>query len=120
MTHRPTPEPGPTTNRRHTRQRLRGVATPFGQVLDLSESGACVFRKGDCPVEVGQVITLQIADGGIELQIQARVARTQSLGLRRLEVGVEFVDLTDHDRQLIAQLISQTSSDLSPRAWLAA
>ncbi|MEM1109285.1 MAG: PilZ domain-containing protein [Planctomycetota bacterium] len=110
----------PRPNRRHPRQRLRGLSTPFGEVLDLSESGACLFRKGDCPVEVGQAVTLAIADGGIELQLQARVVRTQPLGLRRLEVGVEFIELTDQNRLQIAQLIAQGSSDLSPRAWLAA
>ncbi|MEO0515261.1 MAG: PilZ domain-containing protein [Planctomycetota bacterium] len=112
--------PPASGSRRHHRQRLRGVATPFGQVLDLSESGACLFRKGNCPVEIGQIVDLEIVDGSVELQLRAQVVRTQSLGLRRMEVGVEFLDLTDDDRRLIAQLIAQATSDLSPRAWLAA
>ncbi len=118
---RPSDEYQPASvSRRHHRQRLRGVATPFGQVLDLSESGACLFRKGDCTIDIGQTVTLEIVDGNLELQLRAQIVRTQSLGLRRMEVGVEFLDLTDDDRTLIAQLIAQASSDLSPRAWLAA
>jgi len=109
-----------TGSRRHHRHRLRGVPTPFGQVLDLSESGACLFRKGDCSVEVGQQVNLDITDGGIELKLKVLVVRTQSLGVRRLEVGVEFLNVSDEDRQLIAELIARSSTDLSPRAWLAA
>lgn len=120
MSHQPDESLNPTGSRRHHRQRLRGVTTPFGQVLDLSESGACIFRKGACPVEEGQVVDLEMVDGGIELDLRARVVRTQSLGLRRMEVGVEFLDPTDDERRLIAQLIAQASTDLSPRAWLAA
>lgn len=89
-------------------------------MLDLSESGACIFRKGACSVVVGQQIDLEITDGGIELELKALVVRTQTLGVRRLEVGVEFLNLSDEDRRRITQLIAQASSDLSPRAWLAA
>lgn len=119
--HSPSPHQPPNgSRRRHPRRSPRGLSTPFGQVLDLSESGACVFRKGSSIVEPGEIITLQISDGETELHLRARVVQTQPLGLRRRIVGVAFIDLAEFERDSIRRLVSLASTDFSPTAWLAA
>ncbi|MBB6430873.1 PilZ domain-containing protein [Algisphaera agarilytica] len=117
-----TPEPAQRSSkqRRHRRQKLHNFDSPLGQVLDISVSGACIFRKGDRPVEVGQMITLQVDTRPEPLQLQARVIRIQPMGLRRHEIGVEFVDLAEADQKRLSQLMAQASPDYSPRAWVAA
>ncbi|MEM6457987.1 MAG: PilZ domain-containing protein [Planctomycetota bacterium] len=108
------------TNRRHRRQRLMGLETPFGQVLDLSDSGALLFRKGDEPPAVGSELSLELADGTERVAVRARVVRTQALGLRRYEVGVAFLSLDDAQLGLIRHIAAHAAADFSPRAYLAA
>ncbi|MEM9418903.1 MAG: PilZ domain-containing protein [Planctomycetota bacterium] len=120
MDQTPDPTQSGSNRRRHRRQSFNNHDTPFGQVLDISESGACIFRKGDRPVEVGQFITLQVDSRPYPLLLQARVVRIQPVGLRRHEIGVEFVNLSDQNRLRLIQLMTQSSPEFSPRAWLAA
>lgn len=118
----PTPDPNspPMGSRRHRRQRLKGLDTPFGVILDVSESGACVFHKGSVKISVGDQITLQVRHAGLDLNLPTRVVRTQALGLRRLEVGVEFVSLTEEQLSGVKALAAAEVADFSPSVWLAA
>ncbi|MEM9881736.1 MAG: PilZ domain-containing protein [Planctomycetota bacterium] len=113
-------QPAAGTKRRHRRQRLMGLETPFGQVLDLSDSGALLFRKGDEPPAVGSGLSLELADGAERVALRVRVVRVQALGLRRYEVGVAFLGLDDAQLQLIRLIAAHAAADFSPRAYLAA
>ena len=108
------------TSRRHRRQKLPGLSTPFGQIMDVSESGACIYHKGRTTVRVGQSVLPQVRHGQIELNLSARLVRIQPLGFRRLEVGVEFLDLDDNEKEGLRQLAAEASPDFSPSVWFAA
>ena len=111
---------GARPGRRHVRRAVRGLDTPFGVILDLSESGACLFRKGRVDLEVGQTVTLSMAHQGIELRLQAHVVRMNRLGIGRQEVGVIFENLDDQQRLQLRQLAESASAEFSPSVWLAA
>ena len=110
----------PLGSRRHQRRRLRSVDTPFGVILDISESGACVFHKGSAKVRVGDGMKLQVRHNGQTLDLDVRVVRTQTLGVSRLEVGVEFLSLDDEKRRALRALAETQDTDYSPSVWLAA
>ncbi|MEM8739255.1 MAG: PilZ domain-containing protein [Planctomycetota bacterium] len=110
----------PRSSRRHPRQAVQGVSTPFGQVIDVSESGACVFRKGATVFNVGDQVVFQVREPGLTLDLKSRIVRSEPLGLRRYEVGLEFIDPAPEDRVALIQLMTQANRDYSPPAWLAA
>lgn len=106
--------------RRSERKALRGVTSPFGQVLNLSLSGACLFRKGAPSLDVGQETRLTIRQEEMDLTLDVRVVRIDKLGLRRSEVGIEFINPDPNQCEMIARLMKRASQDFSPHAWLAA
>ncbi|MEM7627528.1 MAG: PilZ domain-containing protein [Planctomycetota bacterium] len=114
------PNQTPMGSRRHRRHRLRGLDTPFGVILDVSESGACVFHKGSAQVNTGDELVLQVRHAGLELDLPARVVRTQKLGLKRLEVGIEFMSLSENQLAGVRALAAAEGVDFSPSVWIAA
>jgi hypothetical protein len=106
--------------RRHRRLKIRGLDTPYGVILDVSESGACLFRKGRTELEPDQIIHLQVRHGGIDLNLPARVVRCQAVGLHRVEVGVEFLEMDESRRAGLHRLMATADPQYSPRVWVAA
>ena len=107
--------------REHTRFKALGLSTPFGEVMDVSDSGLGVFRKGSVSCSVGDEVTLFISHGSGEVELNARVARIEYVGLFRHEIGFEFVDA---DEETLTRLWSLTDSACSefagPRCYVAA
>ncbi len=106
--------------RREPRQMTVDLATPFGEVLDLSPDGALLFRKGLVQVSIGDELSLHIEENGIELDVRCRVVRVHEVGMRRHEVGVEFIDTREAERYLLRAVMRACGTDYSPRVYLAA
>ena len=107
--------------RQHTRFKALGLSTPFGEVMDISDSGIGVFRKGKVPCSVGDEVTLYLSHDSEEIELNARVARIEYVGLFRHEIGFEFVGI---DEDTLTRLWSLTDSACSeftgPRCFVAA
>jgi hypothetical protein len=112
---------GSKDRRRHQRVPTPGTAAMFGDVMDLSESGACLFRKGNPGCAVGDDVDLDIRQGVTELHIRGKVVRIGELGFRRYEVGVEFQEIGPAEAAVI-RLLQQPElcEQIGPRAYLAA
>ncbi len=112
---------GHRDRRQHPRVRTPGATTMFGDVMDLSESGACVFRKGTPGCAVGDEVTLDIRQGVTELHIRGQVVRVGELGFKRFEVGVAFTQISPAEAIVIRMLQKPgLSEQVGPRAYLAA
>ena len=109
-----------TDRRREPRQMTTNLGTPFGKVLDLSPDGALLFRKGVVQVEPGDELALHLEENGIELDLLCRVVRVSQVGLRRYEVGVEFIGTREAERYLLRAVMRACGTDYSPRVYLAA
>ena len=98
-----------------------GLSTPFGEVMDLSDTGMGVFRKGKVQVALGQTVTIQLSHEGTDVQVTARVARIDKVGLFRHEIGFQFINI---DEETLTRLWSMTDSACSefasPHCWIAA
>ncbi len=94
----------PAGNRRvHTRYGVSQLLQcPLGEVLDLSQTGMrfCGTQKP----AMGQLLQLTIHWGREHLAVSGRVRRVTRRGLRRFEVGLQFVGLTDAHRQALESL----------------
>lgn len=79
--------------RRADRYQPENVQCPLGEVKDLSRVGLRIACKGKPPLRSAQVgkIRLRGPDGSIE--VQSRVVWIKRVGLRRHEVGLEFVNV---------------------------
>ena len=55
--------------RQNARFQTLGLSTPFGEVLDISDSGVGVFRKGKVEVEVGDEVTVHVRHEQTEVQL---------------------------------------------------
>ena len=109
-----------TDRRREPRQQTVELSTLFGEVLDLSPDGALLFRKGVVHAEVGDELSLHLEENGIELDLLCRVVRVSQVGLRRYEVGVEFIGVREAERYLLRAVMRACGTDYSPRVYLAA
>jgi hypothetical protein len=87
--------------RRATRHKVDALECDLGEVLDLSSTGMRVACRGKPPIRIGQSgsIRLQTVSGAVPLT--GRVAWLRRVGIRRFEVGVDFLNVT---RQLGAAL----------------
>jgi len=90
--------------RQHERVPTQDTTTEFGQVMDLSESGAKLYRKGSEGCAVDDRLDFDIRQGEIVLDVQGVIVRVEELGFRRYEIGVQFEALNEQDRVIIRLL----------------
>jgi hypothetical protein len=89
-------------------------------MIDVSESGARIFQKGPAQLIPGQTLSLSIRWRGARLAVKATVVRVEPMGLRRREIGLQFVGLTATDRQQLREMVLQSDSHVGPQAYYAA
>jgi hypothetical protein len=107
--------------RQHTRFKALGLSTPFGEVMDVSDSGMGVFRKGKLGCEIGDEVKLYLSHGSTEIELNARVARISKVGLFRHEIGFEFVNINEETLTKIWTLTDSACSEFTgPRCYVAA
>lgn len=107
--------------RENQRIKTRGLSTPFGEVMDLSESGIGVFRKGSVACSIGDTVSVYLAHGSYEIDLTAKCVRISRVGLFRHEIGFAFVNIDQATRDEICALMNSAGIELSsPRCWIAA
>lgn len=110
-----------TERRLNSRFKTQGLATPYGEVMDISDSGMGVFRKGRVICGVGDEVPIYLSHGSTEIKVKARVVRVSNVGLFRHEIGFEFIDANE---ELLTKLWSMTDNAWSeftgPRCYIAA
>jgi hypothetical protein len=100
----PDPDAQGKERRRHGRLAAEGADSSLGMVKDLSGSGMRVLRKGAAPVKEGETFRLDLQLVQEVMQVTVVVRRISRIGRRKYEYGVEFVDMTDAERQRLARL----------------
>lgn len=107
--------------RKHPRLKAFGLSTPFGEVTDISDAGLGVFRKGKINLALGDTVTLTLSHEGVEIELTARVARIDKVGLFRHEVGFAFVNVDEETLTKVWTLTDSACSEFTgPRCWVAA
>ena len=107
--------------RQNARFKALGLSTPFGEVIDISDSGIGVFRKGKVEVAIGDEVTLLLSHETTELELAARVMRVDKVGMFRHEIGFEFVGATEETLTVLWAMADSACSEFSgPRCWVAA
>jgi len=103
------------------RLKTRGLSTPFGEVMDISDSGLGVFRKGKLNCSIGDEVKVVLSHADTVIEANARVARIAKVGLFRHEIGMEFVGVTEETLSRIWSLTNMASSAYTgPRCYIAA
>lgn len=72
-----------------------GVECPLGEVVDMSGTGMRLRMRKKPPVLNGQVLVVQLAHPEGTLAVKGQVRWWRKTGLRRYEVGLKFVRVTD-------------------------
>lgn len=107
--------------RQSTRYKALGLSTPFGEVIDVSDSGIGVFRKGRVICAIGDHVTVHLSHEITDIELTAKVVRINNVGLFRHEIGFQFVGIDEGTRdQLRAMTQSACSEFTGPRCYLAA
>lgn len=105
--------------RRQPRFKPRGVNTLLGEVLDLSTSGARVFLKGVCFVELNEEFDLLLECPGMRFTVPVRVVWIKSVGVRRHNIGLSFIEPSEQVRNAIASLNTGSLLEApSPQAFI--
>ncbi len=90
--------------RRHGRLRCDDLECSLGQVLDLSQSGMRVERRGRKIGSVGEAFAIRLAYGECELVLPCKIVRLDRLGFRRHSYGLEFAPLPAETQQTLRHL----------------
>lgn len=80
--------------RRSPRTPLLHADAELGKIMDVSESGLCLFVKGGFKLNLGDALPLKITMEGRTVKLDTHVARITPVGIRRVEVGLS-VDRSD-------------------------
>ncbi len=95
---------GQPQRRRHGRVACEMLSCQFGEVINLSASGAKVLGKGDPKHTADDRVGIELNCLDHKLQITARVAWTRPNG-NGYDMGLEFVDLTPEQAQRVRELL---------------
>jgi hypothetical protein len=107
--------------RQQPRFKTLGLSTPFGEVTDVSDAGLGVFRKGRLNVAIGDTVTMRLSHEDTEVELTARVARIDKVGLFRHEIGFEFIGVDEDTLTKLWTLTDSACSEFTgPRCWIAA
>ncbi len=107
--------------RQSTRLKTLGLSTPYGEVMDISDSGMGVFRKGRVVCAIGDEVKLVLSHGSSDIELNARVARVANVGLFRHEIGFEFIGISEETLTALWSLTDNACSEFSgPRCFIAA
>lgn len=94
----------PDPRRRADRFQPENVRCPLGEVIDLSRVGMRITSKGKPPLRKGQVGKIRLGGPDGSVDVQARVVRMKRIGLRRYEIGLEFVNVKPGVREALGAL----------------
>jgi len=107
--------------RQNMRFKALGLSTPFGEVMDISDSGIGVFRKGKLNCSIGDEVKVVLSHQDMVIEAAARVARIDKVGLFRHEIGMEFIGITEATLTQIWSLTDMACSAFTgPRCYIAA
>lgn len=110
-----------TDRRQNMRFKALGLSTAFGEVIDISDSGIGVFRKGKIEVSIGEDVRLYLSHETEEIELTARVARIDKVGLFRHEIGFAFTNMDEETLTHIWSLTDMACSAFTgPRCYIAA
>src|SRR5690554_5254424 len=81
-------------SRRHPRYSVTGIRCALGEIANISVSGACVRCVQRVRLAKGQRLRLYLRSGSQQLQVDAVLVRQQRRGLKVMELGFAFVDVS--------------------------
>jgi c-di-GMP-binding flagellar brake protein YcgR len=107
--------------RENMRFKALGLSTPFGEVMDISDSGLGIFRKGKVNCQIGDEINVVLRHEDMVIEASARVVRIDKVGMFRHEIGMEFVGINEDTLTKIWSLTDMACSAYTgPRCYIAA
>lgn len=110
-----------TERRKSTRYKVKGLSTPFGEVIDVSDTGLGVFRKGRVICAIGDTVTIYLSHESKEIELAAKVVRIDNVGLFRHDIGFQFVDIDEGTRDELRAMTQQACNEFTgPRCYIAA
>jgi hypothetical protein len=98
-------------NRSRGRMRCNNVETSIGPVLDFSSTGMRVLTKREIKINEDDTLEVRITSAFDPVTVPVAVRWSKKLGWRRYETGVQFVDLTDEARAVLAEIARSVPAD---------
>jgi len=98
-------------SRSRGRMRCNNVETSIGPVLDFSSTGMRVLSKREIRLEEGESMLVRIESAFDPITVPVVVRWSKKLGWRRYETGVQFVELTDEARAVLADIARSVPAD---------
>ena len=94
------------------RMRCNNVETNLGPVLDFSATGIRILAKREVVHEVeGEPIEIELTSAFEPVVVKVMVRWSRKLGWRRFEAGLEFVDVSDEVRTVLAEMARSVPAD---------
>jgi hypothetical protein len=95
---------GGANARRAGRVRIEDVSCSLGEVLDLSATGLRLRCTRRPEIHAGDALELELDGIDTKIRVKARIAWVRRTGLRRHEIGLEFIDPAPGTRAALAAL----------------
>lgn len=102
----------PIENRRRSgRLRCEAVRCSMGEVIDISAGGMRVFRRNRPGAHAGDTVTVTLDAMGHQIKAPVRICRVDCQGLFKVEIGLEFTQLTPELRATLNEIARSVSTN---------
>lgn len=98
-------------NRSRGRMRCNNVETSLGPVLDFSATGMRILSKREIIQENDQPLMVRIDSAFDPIAVPVQVRWSRKLGWRRWETGLQFVELTEEAKAVLADIARSVPAD---------
>lgn len=76
----------------------------YGYVVDMSATGARVFRKGPFPLADGSFSNFTLQWRDVTVPVQVQVVWSRKVGFRKFLFGLKFVNLNDSQKTALTEM----------------
>lgn len=94
----------PDCRRKHGRVVCEMVSCSLGEVLDACAAGVRVRAGKENEYRTGDIVVFTITGEDRPLTFKGRVMWKKRRGIRRHEMGIQFIELSELNRQALVQL----------------
>ncbi|WP_432800032.1 PilZ domain-containing protein [Poriferisphaera sp. WC338] len=111
----------PEDRRHHERLKCKKMTCCLGEVVDISQSGMQIMRRGRQLIKIDDVFDAQLHYDTGFVSLRTQVVWVRKLGFRNWAFGIQFIESSTDAQTQLQDLIGTAREEFTgPQLWIAA